>query len=384
MRAVHPDQGVPGQPRGLGPAAAVGVQQHDLVRLVEPQGEVTGHRHELDAGCGLGDGVVQLAVELVQPDGSVPAVRPGRRQHPPVGRHLDTVRVTERRGDDRGEADQLRGLVERHPGSGGRGRRGSRGTRPGILPDDDAREPEPVGHRRAHRRCGEQGQQHRGHRHRRTPSVPPCRLGEPGRRPPQTARGRRGQVGQPVQDGDRQVGPHRGPRQVAAEGDEVGDERVVPGVSCHAAPPSVDRPRRPLPSTRRRGVSESSACDSCVSARCSRDFTVPRGQPSTVAVSASSSSSRYRQVTTWRCGSESRASPPTSSARCSRSRTVAPGPRRPSPRAAAARSAARTTARGPPGGRPPGAGSGSRSRRSAAARAGTPPPRGTGRARRTP
>ena len=35
--AVQPDQRVPGQPGGLGPPAAVGLEQHDLVGLLEPQ-----------------------------------------------------------------------------------------------------------------------------------------------------------------------------------------------------------------------------------------------------------------------------------------------------------------------------------------------------------
>ena len=71
VSAVLPDQGVPGEPRGLGAARPVGVEHDDAVRLVEPQRRRAGDRRELDAARRLGERVVQAAVELVQPHGAV-------------------------------------------------------------------------------------------------------------------------------------------------------------------------------------------------------------------------------------------------------------------------------------------------------------------------
>ena len=148
------------------------------------------------------------------------------------------------------------------------------------------------------------------------PAVSPAaRAGRPPRPPPGRSvgvaarlrpRSRRGRVGQPLQDADRQARPREPARRRRGPARQVARSSTAP--SSYPCSPIVCR----LSRLRVAPASSSSTSRSRARARCSRDFTVPRGQPRTAADSASSRSRRYRHVTTWRCGGESLARPRTS------------------------------------------------------------------------
>ena len=271
-RAVLPDQRVPGEPGGVADRGAVRLEQRDLVRLLEPEGVGAVHRGVEDVGRGLEHGEVQPRVELVEAQHSVLVGPPAHRDHPPVGRDLDAVGVTQLGGDRHDEAHHRRCLRQGHAVVPPWAVSGRPPVPAGAAPlHPDAAEAEPVRDRRAHRRGRQQREQDHADRERDQSAS------RPGWRHP-----RGGRVAQPLQDGGREA--RTGSRHVdgAAQRGQVARR----GRRTRAQPPCATS----LACTR--SASASSRSRSRARARCSRDFTVPRGHPRTAAVSASSRSRR--------------------------------------------------------------------------------------------